>query len=321
MAHSFFLLSIILSLYSYSISIMKKTFFISNFVAFLFYIFLMGASSCNRKDNSPKEQSTADTFYNPPKDSLALFTRVEYPGDFFSGMKKFKIQSRELRLSPVANVKLFQNRMDQGLNFGIYLSDLCYLSFFNQKANLTGYLDNIKILSEKFNGSALLSQEIFKEISKPEANRETRDSMVSLLFSGLYETLEKKDDHPLLAFIEAGSFIENIYISTQLCGKYSADNPLIQYIADQKFSLDNLFELMKSHATDKGIPEMMEMLKPCQDIFNSMEEVSAEKQNIPSSKRRVIGSDTRYKLSESDYNKLKALTEKLHNEITQTKIP
>jgi hypothetical protein len=170
----------------------------------------------------------------------------------------------------VDNVDRYINLKSKALNLGVYGADLSYAATYKQTQETMQYLDaSAKLIDELQIGS-------FDEnlVDKVEANIDNVDSLITLIsdsFHRTYEYLTTNEQDELSILVMAGSWIEALYITTQI-SIISADNTeIVEIINEQSVSLDKLLEIMVPVSESEQTSEVFKGLVVLQEIYRSAE--------------------------------------------------
>ena len=90
-----------------------------------------------------------------------------------------------------------------------------------------------------------------------------------------YSYLEENKRGTTLALIVLGGWVESLYIMMNL-GDFEEGNALSSSIADQKLTLENLFQFMADYQDDEEVSEMMESLIDLEVIFSELDQTDFE---------------------------------------------
>jgi hypothetical protein len=170
----------------------------------------------------------------------------------------------------VDNVDRYINLKSKALNLGVYGADLSYAATYKQTQETMQYLDaSAKLIDELQIGS-------FDEslVNKVEANIDNVDSLITLISDSFYRTYEyltTNEQDELSILVMAGSWIEALYITTQI-SIISADNTeIVEIINEQSTSLDKLLEIMIPVSDSEQTSEVFNGLIVLQEIYRSAE--------------------------------------------------
>ncbi|MFC2113346.1 hypothetical protein ACFLTA_08775, partial [Bacteroidota bacterium] len=166
----------------------------------------------------------------------------------------------------VDNVDKYTNLKSKALNLGVYGADLSYAATYKQTQETMQYLSaSAKLIDELQIGS-------FDEklVSDVEANIDNVDELITLISDSFYKTYEylnNNEQDELSILVMAGSWIEALYISTQI-SIISADNQkIVEVINEQRSSLDKLLEVMVPIADSEMSADVFNGLVVLQKIY------------------------------------------------------
>lgn len=157
------------------------------------------------------------------------------------------------------------------LNLGIYGADLSYTRMFDQIQASVNYLASIRKLSD---GLGIPEAEGSFAISKIEENIENKDSILKIIsttYSNADSYLKENGRGSTAAMILMGGWIEALYIATHIIDEKNQNQEVINRIAEQKFSLSNLVELIVSYENDPDLQKFVPQLKQLQAKFEQIE--------------------------------------------------
>lgn len=167
---------------------------------------------------------------------------------------------------------------DKALNLGVYSTDLCYASTHAMKHGTMVYLEASKILVDELGISTTFNINYAERI---ENNLDDRDSVISIVTDSFYDTwdyLVENEQDILARLVVCGSWIEGLYITTNIA-KTSRDNTkFLEIIAAQKRSLDKLINLMESVKDLEDVTEIFKGLWDLQDIYEGVGDTLTEEQ-------------------------------------------
>lgn len=159
---------------------------------------------------------------------------------------------------------------EKAMNLGVYAVDLCYAKYFEQFEQASRYLKNMHKLSTEM---GIPDDKFFLSVKRIEMNLSNKDSLVKIA-NELYVTTDKylkeNERESSAALIIVGGWIEALYIATNLTKKQNTDLELINRIAEQKYSLVNLVDLLKKYPEDKIAREYLSRLILLQKEFNKL---------------------------------------------------
>lgn len=291
--------------------------------SFLFTLFITSCSGDKTEEEIVNAKDTTQVSAEVQKESSGYetFFQVPSPGEMLSFIKSVgkRDKSKISILNPTENINKYTDEKSKALNFGIYSTDLSYCSIFNLGSESIKYFKVVKQLGDQLGLSATIKPEILARIEK---NIDNTDSLVVItddLYYSSFETLEEGKQGNVLALVVAGGWLESVYIAINMVDKFQKDNPVIQRIADQKYTLENLIEFLKEH--EENSPDVKQVKADLEDLMKSFNLLKEEKNSDTSLKqegsKKLIGGGINLVIDEKVFNEIKTKVLKLRNNYTQ----
>ncbi|MDX9769702.1 MAG: hypothetical protein RBT19_05025 [Tenuifilaceae bacterium] len=173
--------------------------------------------------------------------------------------------------NPVENVDKYFTEKSKALNLGVYGANLSYASTYQMKQETMSYLNVSKKLIEDLQITSAFNKDFADRV---EGNLDNKDELIQIITDSFYDTYEflvneGKDNISLL--VMTGSWLEGLYITTQIAMVSKNNEDILKIIANQKDPINKLFELMEPVTDDAAVAEVMEMLKPLKALFDGVE--------------------------------------------------
>lgn len=224
--------------------------------------------SCGSKQAKEAE----DTSSTPKEEAFKSVTKYPIP-TAFEVIKLLNNAGASYILSlsnPVENVDKYIPAKSKALNLGIYGADLSYASTYQMKQETMNYLKVSKKLIDELQITSAFNVEFAQRVEK---NLDNKDSLIRIISDSFYDTYEflnnnGKDNTSLL--VMTGSWIEGLYITTQIAVISKNNEDMLKIVANQKEPLNKLIELMQPYAADKDVNDVVTALKPLSDIFGTI---------------------------------------------------
>ncbi len=177
--------------------------------------------------------------------------------------------------NPVENVSTYSTNTQKALNLGVYGADLSYANIFDQSQESMFFMNCSKKMADGLGVTSAFNTETMERI---EENMNNRDSLMTIINDAFWiadaHLKENGQDH-LSALIITGGWVEGLYLGTKSLKKESPDKGLMQRIADQKFSLDNLVDLLATYDNSE-VSMVNKQMKLLQMVFSKIEEEDKE---------------------------------------------
>ena len=176
------------------------------------------------------------------------------------------------------NVDNYFLQKEKALNLGVYGADLSYASTYNMKQETMLYLEASRRLTDEMEISTAFNLNYVERI---ENNLENGDSLISIISDSFYDTYNylttnKKDKIAIL--VMAGSWIEGLYITTQIALTAGDNTKFLDIITHQESSLKKLLEIIEPLVEDEDVSEIHGGLIDLNKIYDTIEEELTEKQ-------------------------------------------
>jgi hypothetical protein len=180
------------------------------------------------------------------------------------------------------NVDKYLIETKQALNLGVYGADLSYGSTYNQKQQIITYMEASRKLIDALNISGALSSDIVEKI---EQNQDDKDKLVKIItntFYDTYEYLNVNNRGSVSMLVLAGSWVEALYITTNISEDTYQNKEMVRIVMEQKSSLNKLLGLMRNYKSDTAVQGVLEQMEPLSEVYNMIENnaISEKQMNI-----------------------------------------
>ncbi len=172
--------------------------------------------------------------------------------------------------NPVENVRNYVTSIQKSINLGVYGADLSFANIFDQSQESMLYMNCSKILAD---GLGVTSAFDVATMERMEDNMNNRDSLMVLINDAFWIAdghLKGNGQDHLSALIITGGWIEGLYLGTSSLNLEKPNKELMQRIADQKYSLNNLVELLDTYDNVEVI-DISKSMKTLQAVYNKIE--------------------------------------------------
>ena len=123
---------------------------------------------------------------------------------------------------------------------------------------------------------------------------------------------------PTLSLVVAGGWIESLYIVTSL-GKYEPNSPLVNRVADQKYTLENLIEFLKKYESDASVASVLVQFKELLADYDKISEKDVPASAEKSKNKNVLAGGKDLVISADQYKTIVAKVKAIRNSYTLTK--
>jgi len=290
--------------------------FLSAITAFTF-------SNCGGGEKS-EEIETGDSIkteepqINPVSET---FFQVPSPGEMLTFIKMVggKGNNNTSFLNSPSNEKNYTDNKSKALNFGIYSCDLSYCSIFEIGSEALKYFKTVKAMGDQIGVSTAIKPEVLKRLQNNVGSSDSLAVITDDVYFSSFEALEDSKQGPTLALVVAGGWLESIYIAVNLA-KFEEKSPVIERLADQKYTLENLVEFLKKHESDPNVASVKADFDGLLAEFNKISEKDATgAAGKEGSKTAMLGGGKQLFITKEVYETIVAKIKSIRNSYTLTK--
>lgn len=270
-------------------------------------------TSCGEGD--PEDVKNTDTTITIVEPEPQVFYQIPTPNEFFTVIKEIGGSGKLDLMNALANKDKYLDNKSKALNFGVYSADLAYASCYDMGPVSFNYFKVVDDMSRELDINAAFDESVFKRI---EDNINNGDSLLNISNDKYYEAysyLEENERGNILALVVAGGWIESMHIVMSLAGKYSDKNPIIERIADQKYTLENIVDFMDKYKEEEGVAPVLSELTTILNIFNKAEVSATESKAGEKDGQLSFSGGTEVKLNKEVYVELTDAIKKLRTKI------
>ena len=288
------------------------------------YLFIIIASSllmaCGGDDQI--EETTVDNVDNerltPERSEKAklVFQTVPSPLETASIFQNAGSVYNSEITNPVDNVTNYVTNTQQALNLGVYGADLSYANIFDQSQESMFYMNCSKKMSDGLGITTVFDDETLERI---EENMNQRDSLMLIIndvFWLIDSYLKENNQSNLSALIITGGWIEGLYLGTKSLDSEKPNEALMKKIAEQKYSLDILIEILDSY-DNQEINKLSQSMRDLKVAYDKIEVVETETSISKESEVATISGGSTLKYEEGTILEIAVAIEKIRNEIIQ----
>lgn len=184
-----------------------------------------------------------------------------------------------LTLSNAAsNVGNYISSAEKALNLGVYGADLSYASTYMMKQETMQYLESSKRLIDELEISTAFNVSYAERV---ENNLDISDSTIIIISDSFYDTwnyLVENEKDKLAILVLSGSYIEGLYITTQIAITAADNTRFLEIIAHQKNSLNELIRIIEPIKEDADVSKIYNGLVDLAKIFEEVGETLTARQ-------------------------------------------
>jgi hypothetical protein len=175
-------------------------------------------------------------------------------------------------LNPTTKIPDYLTSSDKALNLGIYAVDLSYSRIFDQIEFTSKYFYAMQKLSEELG----IPGDYFLTTAKRfDRNINNKDSLITIaneVYVATDNYLKENERYNASAQIILGGWTEAMYIAMDIA-RESREIDVFERVAEQKYSLENLIEMLNANADDEIIAGYLVRLDELRDPFEKLDAV------------------------------------------------
>lgn len=166
----------------------------------------------------------------------------------------------------------------KAINLGVYGADLAYASTYQMKQEVMLFLETSRKLADDLGIASIYNEELVSEVENSIDKKEELVELITNSFYDIYSQLNKNGKANLALLGVAGSWVESLFITTQISANVYHNIGLVKIIHKQKTSLETLMDILNDNNGDEKIDKMIKELTPLYNIYETVDENLSEKQ-------------------------------------------
>ena len=167
---------------------------------------------------------------------------------------------------------------DKVLNLGVYAADLCYATTYKMKQGTINYLEASKTLIDDLGISTTFNISFAERI---EQNIDNRDSLIAVVeesFDDTWNYLVENEQDVLARLVVCGSWIEGVYITTNVALDALDNTAILEALARQKNSLHELVNLLKPVKDVDEVSNLYKALFEIGEFYEGVGDIMTDEQ-------------------------------------------
>jgi hypothetical protein len=172
-------------------------------------------------------------------------------------------------------------------------------------------------MGDELDISSAFDESVFARIEENLTNGDSLMTMSNETYFDAYNYLEENDRGNVLALVVAGGWIESMHIVLNLAGPYKENNPLIERIAQQGHTLNNVIEFMRKYKDDPDVGTTIASFEEIQMIYETLDVVEKDLSTETKGDQMVFSGNGEFKFNKDTYtdltNKVKEVRDNIIN--------
>lgn len=211
-----------------------------------------------QEDDGQRENSIKKIIYSIPS-----------PTEMASLLMKSGVEFNLDLLNSVDNVNNYATSDQRAMNLGVYGADLRYTSMYEQDEQSIYYAAAVKKLAKELGVEGAIDDDLYQRLQDNQQNKDSLLTIVSNSYNDLDAYLKENDRQEISALVIAGGWLEGMYLA---CAHYTPGNDLLrERIAEQKYVLDDLINLMQSYDKADALSGIMSDLSELKASYDKVD--------------------------------------------------
>lgn len=199
-----------------------------------------------------------------------IFYNIPSPIEMSSLMQRAGTIYNTDILNPISNQERYTTNASLALNLGVYGADLSYIRVFDQMQESINYLSAIKKISEKL---GIPEEQGRFTLSRLEQNVQDRDTLLQIIsdtYAAADVYLKENEREGIAALIILGGWSEALYLATSIVNEKDPSQDMINRIAEQKYSFNNLKAFLADFSDEAEIQKFSPFIDQLDKVFNKI---------------------------------------------------
>jgi hypothetical protein len=297
-----------------------KTFKILN-IAFVFTLFACSSPQTEKVAEAEVASQEAEVTESEIIADDDVFYQVPTPNELFAVLKNADTPYNKDILNDVSNLENYTTKGMKGLNFGVYAADLAYVSSLGHIEDASQIFETIRSLSKDLEIENALDEVIYKRIQSnlESSNADSLFYLSNDVYYNAYSYLDQNDRGDVLGMIIVGGWVEGLNIILNI-KPYEEGSEIVQRIADQKLTLENLL-VFTSKIQDDDLNQVISELSAIDEVFSAVSEGEENNGELITTTGEdgvaMLGGGASMTISEEQFNQLKVIVHDLRTSIIE----
>ncbi|MBL4754514.1 MAG: hypothetical protein JKY52_13085 [Flavobacteriales bacterium] len=223
-------------------------------------------------------------------------------------------------LNPTGNAENYSTAFKQAVNIGIYGADLGYITANGKNQEAINHLSAIKKLAEDLD---MASSFDFNQMEKFGNNVGDQQQMLAIstnAYKNCEAFLKEEDRHDLFGLILAGAMVEGLHFAVSFA-KEENNQEVIERMADQVTSLDNIILVLNPHYQNETAPELSRLVDQLLELQKAFKALNMTYKYVASevdqeNKLCTIKSESTYSMTPSALSNITRIVTEIRDSIT-----
>ncbi|MFW5793383.1 MAG: hypothetical protein ACOCWC_03795 [Bacteroidota bacterium] len=199
-----------------------------------------------------------------------MITSIPNPVEMSSLLQQSGVVYSHEVLNPVSNVSNYNTNFQKALNVGVYGTDLVYMNIYDRTVATLQYLRNVKELANDLRVGQFFDYETLNRLSESSRNIDSVLFITNSGFDRMSRYLIDQNRSNIAVLISYGTWIESLYIATNVQTIPPNKDIIYRRIGEQKIVLDNMILLLNNYSKDPSFIELFEDALQLKKVFEKV---------------------------------------------------
>lgn len=209
-----------------------------------------------------------------------LLANIPSPLEQLNQLPKSGISFNKELLNPTSNEKKYNSASKKAINYGVYASDLGYLSSFEQNQEIINYFTTTRKLAE-----TLGAVDQFDKVAanRFEKNMNSKDSLMKIMdeaYAATEDYLKSNERLESASLMLTGSWTESQYLlleSIKGVDKQEANKVIFEKIFEQRRHLESLIGLLNEYSKNPDVKMILAELEKIKKEYEAVKSADIAK--------------------------------------------
>ena len=169
-----------------------------------------------------------------------------------------------------ANISKYIRTQDKAINLGVYTADICYAITFDMKQEVIKFMNATKLLLDDLGILSPYNEQILQSFRDESKNKDSVLITINDSFKDTYTYLRKNKQEHINVLVISGSYIEGLYILTQIAATSKNNGELIQMVGSQKSILKEIMKLMEPFKEHESVKDLYAKMLPLSEAYQKV---------------------------------------------------
>ncbi len=224
-----------------------------------FVLFYNSCSSGKERDDAfdiLEDTAISEEMEFEDEEIVGMISSVPNPVEMSVLLQRSDVVFSQELMNPVNNIDNYNSGFKKALNLGVYGTNLVHMNIYDRSVATVRYLQNVRNLAEDLRIGHFFDYETLNRLSEQSRNVDSVLYITNRSFDEMTRYLIEENRSSLAVLIASGTWIESIYIATNVETFPENKEIIYERIGEQKVVLDNLMLLISNFRDDQQFDEL-----------------------------------------------------------------